>query len=270
MKDLKTLGAAFLALSLLNSISFASGNNSPDNVYLLDASGNVLKNGKKDSDRSTSTSMECVGMTCSSKLSAFPILASNGDTFDGDSKIGYYPPVDVHAVSIYAVGMEVYVLTLEGDVWRYFRKGPGKGEVKKEAKTSLKAKDSCVDIAIQGPLEDRVDRDVYILSATGTVYLNGEKQAKFGPSVDISAKAIEVDQGDVYVMDGSNGDVYKNGKKLKGKGPSTAIACVDMKVWEGSIYVLSKNGDVYINGKKKEEVSAKSAPKKGFVALVLK
>ena len=231
----------------------------PDDVYLVNVDGMVWKNGKRNAALSAPVKIQARGLAGSPKLTLLLLLHADGNIYDEKGASGYAVPIrPIQATGIVIVGMEPYVLEgPKGQIWRYFREGPGKGQTEREQSTSRALPGPCVDFAIKGPLEDRAKRTVYILGADSRVYANGKPTDGLSPAVGLNKpQAITVDGEDVYVLDGSNGKVYKNGQHAPDLSPSVFIPCVDLAVRNGQCYILTPNGGVLVNGKKDPKFSS--------------
>lgn len=230
-----------------------------DDVYLINVEGMVWKNGQYSKALSSPVRLQAKGLAGSPNLSLLLLLGANGDVYEPAGLSGYTPPIQpIEAVAIYVVGMEPYILEgSKGEIWRFYRQGPGKGKVDREPESSRFMHGPCVDLAVKGPAEDRAARKVYILGADSRVYVDGKARDGLSPAVGLNKpQAIAVDGDDVYVLDGSNGKVYKNGKHAPELSPTVFVPCVDLAVRKGKSYILTPNGGVLINGQKDPSVSS--------------
>ena len=221
-------------------------------VCLVESNGNVYVNGHLNYELSPKVDVQAMGIAGSPLLDKPLVVDKTGKTH----RANYGPNVNIEAVSVCAVGLEAYVLDGEnGTVYRYFRKGPGKGERKKDEGKSPSVTLKCVDMAVSGPESDESDRDVYVLAANGDVYLNGEKKSALSPNVNVEAAGLALDGTDVLVLT-TRGTVFRNGQK-DGISLPTDKECCGMTSWGGSVYVATCDGDVYENGEKSAQFSAK-------------
>ena len=231
----------------------------PDDVFLLNVDGMVWKNGKRSAVLSSPVKIQAKGLAGSPKLTALLLLDGNGSVYDQKDMSGYSTPIrPIEACSICIVGMEPYILEgSKGEIWRYYREGPGKGKVDREPGSSRFMHGPCVDVAVSGPAEDRAKRTVYILGADSRVYVGGRPKDGLSPAVGLNKpQAIAVDGDDVYVLDGANGKVYRNGQHAPELSSIVFIPCVDLAVRNGKSYILTPDGGVLINGKKDPAVSS--------------
>ena len=238
-------------------------------VYIVDESGNLYRNGNEDYDHAPDTYVDAVSIGGSDKFSGIAVLTAEGDIYSGGLVRGYCAPIAISGAAMKMVGLEPYLLDgANGDVYRYFREGPGEGESRKIPEKSPSFNVESVDIDVVGPDEDGSDRTVYVLAENGDVFVDGEKREEIGPDVDISAGGISVEGEDVYVLDGSTGDVYKNGELKNELGADMEKECSDIDVLDGTVYVLTGDGDVYVNGTKTESFS--SPITNNFVGILVK
>jgi len=239
-------------------------------VYLLNADGKVWKNGAYSEELSTRVKIRAVGVAGSQKMKALPILDASGPVYTNGIVLNIVIPFKIDAVAVAVVGLEMYVLDgSRGEVWRYFREGPAKGQWKREQGKEHFAKGRCVDLAVAGPEEDKVDRKVYLLGANSKVFLDGKEAPGLAPSTGLNKPcAIAVEGEDVYVLDGANGKVYKNGQHDAKLSTSVFVECVGFDVKGGTAYILVKDGGVYVNGQKDPSVSSNVTS--AFVGICVK
>ena len=258
--------SAFLFVLLSQGTAMAAD----ASVYLLNVDGRVWLNGTRNDELSTRVKISAVDLSGSQKMKAIPIINDKGELYVTGIISNILIPFKFPAVAVSVVGLEYYVLNGEkGEVWRYFREGPGQGAWKKDESRGLHIPMPCVDIAVAGSDEDKVDRTVYIFAANSKVFVDGAESKGSAPTVALNRPtAIAVEGKDVYLLDGSNGKVYVNGKHNEGLSTSVFVECVDFAVLNGRSFILTKDGSVYVNGKRDPAVS--SNVKSDFVAIFAK
>jgi len=237
---------------------------------LLNADGKVWVNGRHDSGLSTRAKIVATDLHGSKVMRAVPVLNEKGDLYVGGQPASPGIPFKMASVAIQVVGRELYVLDgAKGEVWRYFRQGPGKGEWKQEPSKAMPHAGPCVDLAVVGPDADRVDRTVYILAANSKVFVDGKENPSLYPRTRlVKPTAIAVEDGTVYLLDGANGKVYKNGTHAPALSTHVFVPCVDLAIKNGKSYILTPDGVVYVNGERDAEASSRLKSK--FVAIYVR
>jgi len=251
-------------------LGFAAAARGAD-VYLVNADGKVWLNGKYNDGVSASPKCQAVGIACSQQLRGVQVVDADGVQYNNGGRATILIPFKIQAVAITAVGLEPYILDgSKGDVWRYFREGPGKGAWGQEKTGSDPFHRKAVDLAVAGPAEDKVARKVYLLLPDGRVLLNGQEAAGLGPGPNMMVKpcGISVEGDAVYLLDGSNGKVYKNGKHDAALSTEVLVPCVGFDVKDGKAYLLTRDGAVYVNGQR--DPAASADVKSTFVGICVK
>jgi hypothetical protein len=259
------LWVSVLSLGLAASAAQAA------DVFLVNSDGKIWMNGKYNADLSASPKCQAVGVACSENLKNLQVVDANGILYVSGARADNNVPFKIQAAAIAAVGREPYILDgAKGEVWRYFREGPGKGEWKRATGASDPHHRKSIDFAVWGLPEDKVDRKVYLLLADGRVLLDGKEGETLGPGANKmnQPRGISVEGDDVYVLDGANGKVYKNGRHDPALSTEVFVPCVGFDVKGGKAYILTRDGAVYVNGKRDARVSADL--KSDFVGIAVK
>jgi hypothetical protein len=253
------MGGKFALGVAVAFLGFASMAAQGADVYLVNADGKVWMNGKYEDDSSASPKCQAVGVACTQQLRGIQVVDADGVQYSNGGRATISIPFKIQAVAMTAVGLEPYILDgSKGEVWRYFREGPGKGAWGQEKGASDPFHRKAVDLAVAGPSEDKAARKVYILLADGRVLLDGREATDLGPGPNMMNKpsGISVADGAVYVLDGANGKVYKNGKQDAALSTGVLVPSVGFDVKDGKSYILTRDGTVYVNGKRDAAVSA--------------